>query len=135
MIFIDAMQLPTSSAALFQSSFHKNVMKTTACSATQMTSPVHSPVRGGYMNGFLERHSSAKDILVHTYNPHICGKHKGHANGEADEVETDKIKQSTNQLFSCSSENTCSHALQLTNTCLVTSLVNMSKMLILCMKC
>ena len=51
------MQPPTSSAAFFQSSLLKTVIKTIACSDTQIVSPVHNPAQKWTksLNGLYER--------------------------------------------------------------------------------
>lgn len=54
--------------------------------------------------------------LVLTYDAHFCWKHQGHTDGEADEVESYQVAQSTDQLFPCSSENASSDRLWTSNT-------------------
>lgn len=95
-----------------------------------MTSPVQSPVtdtrqKKKFLNAakqiLRDRVTSAhahthKKKFGFTYNPHVCCEHQGHTDGEANEVECNKITQSTNQLFPHTSKNTCSHALQVSNT-------------------
>lgn len=118
----------TSSEALFQSSLHRNVTKKMACISTQMQSPVHSPdtemmknvdeikvlLPREYIYVYINIHQERVFFL--TYNPHLCCKHQGDAYGEPDAVISHQVTQSSDQLFSCSSQSSTCYSLSTSNT-------------------